>query len=100
MYVTQAMGEALMGAAATDRAGGTRGAREAIKFDEVRAPGNVVAIIPGVIKAQGQFVAIGAHNDHTGFTLTPVDHDSVRASTRSFDPREDDPSATRRPKNG
>jgi Peptidase family M28 len=48
---------------------------------QAQAPGrNVVAILPGsdpVLK--NQYVAIGAHNDHIGFTTNPVDHDSVRA---------------------
>ncbi len=48
---------------------------------EARAPGrNVVAILPGSDPAlKGQYVAIGAHNDHIGFNHAPVDHDSVRA---------------------
>ena len=48
---------------------------------QTQAPGrNVVAILPGsdpVLK--NEYVAIGAHNDHIGFTNTPVDHDSIRA---------------------
>lgn len=40
---------------------------------------NVVAIIPGSDPAlAGQYVAIGAHNDHVGFA-TPVDKDSIKA---------------------
>jgi hypothetical protein len=48
---------------------------------EEQAPGrNVVAILPGSDPAlKGQFVAIGAHNDHIGFNNRPVDHDSIRA---------------------
>ena len=48
---------------------------------EERAPGrNVVAILPGSDpELKGQYVAIGAHNDHIGFNHTPVDHDSVKA---------------------
>ena len=46
-----------------------------------QAPGrNVVAILPGsdpVLK--NEYIAIGAHNDHIGFTNNPVDHDSIRA---------------------
>jgi hypothetical protein len=39
---------------------------------------NVVAIIPGSDpELKGQFVAIGAHNDHIGMAR-PVDHDSIR----------------------
>lgn len=40
---------------------------------------NVVAIVPGSDRQlRGEYVAIGAHNDHIGFTRTPVDHDSIR----------------------
>ena len=40
---------------------------------------NVVAILPGSDpKVRGEFVAIGAHNDHIGFNHQPVDHDSLR----------------------
>ena len=48
---------------------------------ETQAPGrNVVALLPGSDpKLRGQYVAIGAHNDHVGYNHTPVDHDSLRA---------------------
>jgi hypothetical protein len=48
---------------------------------ETQAPGrNVVAILPGSDPAlKGEYVAIGAHNDHIGFNNRPVDHDSIRA---------------------
>ena len=40
---------------------------------------NVVAILPGSDpKLAGTYVAIGAHNDHVGFSNRPVDHDSLR----------------------
>ncbi|HEU4990260.1 MAG TPA: M28 family peptidase [Gemmatimonadaceae bacterium] len=40
---------------------------------------NVVGIIPGSDPAlKGEYVAVGAHNDHIGFNHTPVDHDSLR----------------------
>jgi hypothetical protein len=40
---------------------------------------NVVAIVPGSDpKLKGQYVAIGAHNDHIGVAARPVDHDSIR----------------------
>jgi len=39
---------------------------------------NVVAIVPGSDpKLKGEYVAIGAHNDHIGIAR-PVDHDSIR----------------------
>src|SRR5690606_29186630 len=41
---------------------------------------NVVAVIPGSDPAlAGEYVLIGAHNDHVGVNGTPVDHDSLRA---------------------
>jgi hypothetical protein len=48
---------------------------------EVQAPGrNVVALLPGSDPAlRGQYVAVGAHNDHGGYNNRPVDHDSLRA---------------------
>ncbi len=48
---------------------------------ESQAPGrNVVAILPGSDPAlRGEYVAIGAHNDHVGYNHHPVDHDSLRA---------------------
>jgi hypothetical protein len=48
---------------------------------EEQAPArNVVAILPGSDPAlRGEYVAIGAHNDHIGLTNRPVDHDSLRA---------------------
>jgi Peptidase family M28 len=52
-----------------------------VSLREERAPGrNVVAILPGSDPAlKGEYVAIGAHNDHIGFNHRPADHDSVRA---------------------
>ena len=41
---------------------------------------NVVGIIRGSDPAlASEYIAIGAHNDHVGFTASPVDHDSLRA---------------------
>ncbi|HET9983589.1 MAG TPA: M28 family peptidase [Longimicrobiales bacterium] len=50
-------------------------------YQEETAPArNVVAILPGGDPAlKGEYVAIGAHNDHVGLRATPVDHDSLRA---------------------
>ena len=55
-----------------------------LAFSETPAPAyNVVAMIPGSDPAlRGQFVAIGAHNDHVGFNGNPVDHDSLRTFNR------------------
>ncbi|MGI8548214.1 MAG: M28 family peptidase [Gemmatimonadaceae bacterium] len=40
---------------------------------------NVVGILPGSDpKLRGEYVAVGAHNDHIGMNNHPVDHDSLR----------------------
>jgi hypothetical protein len=62
---------------------GARGGTVQGSLDFVELPSdyarNVVAIIPGSDPAlAGQYVAIGAHNDHVGFN-TPVDKDSIKA---------------------
>jgi hypothetical protein len=53
-------------------------------FIETPAPypsRNVIGILPGTDPAlRGQYVAIGAHNDHIGLTRRPLDHDSVLAN--------------------
>ena len=63
---------------------GTTGGSVTASLDFIELPTefarNVVAIIPGsdpVLKHQ--YVAIGAHNDHVGFSNSPVDKDSVKA---------------------
>ncbi|HKE92225.1 MAG TPA: M28 family peptidase [Gemmatimonadales bacterium] len=40
---------------------------------------NVVGIVSGSdSKLKGEYVAIGAHNDHIGLAARPLDHDSIR----------------------
>jgi len=74
----------LFGVRAIDAlAPGTRGGTVQASLDFVELPSefarNVVAIIPGSDPTlAGQYVAIGAHNDHVGFN-TPVDKDSIKA---------------------
>jgi hypothetical protein len=42
---------------------------------------NVIGIVPGSDPAvRGEYVAVGAHNDHVGLTPRPLDHDSVLAN--------------------
>ena len=55
--------------------------RGSVSFSDTPAPArNVVAILPGSDPTlKGEYVAIGAHNDHVGFDGSPVDHDSIRA---------------------
>ncbi|MGH7593569.1 MAG: M28 family peptidase, partial [Gemmatimonadales bacterium] len=41
---------------------------------------NVIGVVRGSDpKLRGQYVAIGAHNDHNGFRFPAVDHDSLKA---------------------
>ncbi|MEP6990689.1 MAG: M28 family peptidase, partial [bacterium] len=41
---------------------------------------NVIAVLPGSDPARaGEYVLVGAHNDHNGVNPTAVDHDSLRA---------------------
>jgi hypothetical protein len=46
-------------------------------------PRNVVGLLPGSDPAlRGEYVAVGAHNDHIGLERQPLDHDSVDAFNR------------------
>jgi hypothetical protein len=53
--------------------------RGEIRFVDQPGPArNVVAILRGSDPAlRGQYVAIGAHNDHVGMSGPPIDHDSL-----------------------
>jgi len=84
LRVTKAAAAELFGGRGTDgMTAGTRGGTVSASLDFVELPTewarNVVAILPGsdpVLK--NQYVAIGAHNDHVGFTPVPVDKDSLK----------------------
>jgi hypothetical protein len=83
LTITRSAAEALLGssldAATAGQAGKSMTAN--VKFRDDPAPArNVVAIIRGSDpKLRGQFVALGAHNDHVGFGTQAVDHDSLHA---------------------
>ena len=83
LYVTNAMGEAMMGGSLATMAPGTPGRMigGAMGYDTTRVTArNVVGIIPGGDPSlRGQFVAIGAHNDHVGMTSATAEHDSLKA---------------------
>ena len=83
VYVTAAVAQRLLGAPLDGLKPGATGktVQGSLAFAEAPAPArNVVAILPGSDAAlRGEYVAIGAHNDHVGFDHTPVDHDSIRA---------------------
>lgn len=64
---------------------GDAGAPVTAQWDNSWRPGtsparNVIAILPGSDPARaGEYVLVGAHNDHNGVAATAVDHDSLRA---------------------
>jgi len=88
LVVTPTAARTLLGA---DPASATRGQSGQsvtlnLVFDEEWAPArNVVAIIPGSDpKLKGEYVALGAHNDHIGYSTTgPVDHDSLHVARQA-----------------
>jgi len=83
VYVNAAGARQLLGVALDSARAGAVGktVHGSVSFVETPAPArNVVAILPGSDpKLKGEYVAIGAHNDHIGFDQAPVDHDSLRA---------------------
>ena len=97
LYVTKAMGTTLVGGSLDSLTRGTAGRtiHGEILFDSTRAPArNVVAILKGSDpKLAGEYVAIGAHNDHVGFNHQPVDHDSLRAFDAVVRPQGEDDQA-------
>jgi Peptidase family M28 len=82
-YVSKAVAQAMLGRDAESAQPGAHGGtvHGQIRYSVKEAPArNVVAIIPGSDPAlRGEYVAIGAHNDHVGFDNQPADHDSVKA---------------------
>ncbi|HKP77274.1 MAG TPA: M28 family peptidase, partial [Longimicrobiaceae bacterium] len=85
LLISNATAQKLLGAPIAGMAAGTAGktvtASAAIRETPTEFPArNVVAILRGTDPAlRGQFVAIGAHNDHVGTAPAGLDHDSVRA---------------------
>jgi hypothetical protein len=90
LYATRALAESMLGAPLQSLKSGASGkaVSGAFAFAEAPSPGarNVIAILPGSDPAlRRQYVAIGAHSDHIGFSTPnsdinlPVDHDSLYA---------------------
>ena len=82
-YVNNGIAKAMLGVDADSAKTGQTGVpvQADLRVNEVTAPGrNVIAILRGSDpKLRGQYVAIGAHNDHIGFSNEPAEHDSVYA---------------------
>src|SRR4029079_8478501 len=90
--VTDRVAEALLGTSLEGAPKGLTGKKFTtnIRFvDESRPGRNVVGLLRGSDPAlSGQYVAIGAHNDHIGFRTTgPLDHDSIRAYNEVIRPQ-------------
>jgi hypothetical protein len=83
LYSTAAMTTALLGKPMASAAVGDRGstADVVVNFRSEPAAGrNVIAVLRGSDPAlRNEYVAIGSHHDHVGFSNQPVDHDSLRA---------------------
>ena len=86
VHVTTAAAEKMFGGSLAGRPIGATGGTVQGRFQLVSVPSarntarNVVAVLRGSDpRLRGQYVALGAHKDHVGYTNTPVDHDSLRA---------------------
>jgi len=83
--ITPAAAALLFGRPVEGLAPGTTGGTVTARLEYLERPvpefgRNVVGIIRGSDPAlASEYVAIGAHNDHVGFTAAAVDHDSLRA---------------------
>jgi hypothetical protein len=82
-YSTRAMAEAMLGGSLADARRGAAGrtVRGTLIWRDELAPGrNVIALVPGRDPGlRGQYVALGAHNDHVDFSPgVSYDHDSLR----------------------
>jgi hypothetical protein len=89
LLVTPSAAQRLLGIASFDGVlPGTTGRTVSGTLAQVESPApypsrNVIGILRGSDPAlRGQFVAVGAHNDHVGLTSRPLDHDSVEATNR------------------
>lgn len=93
LLLTPATATALLGAPGAGLPRGTAGpvlrGTVLVRQDPLAAPArNVVAVLRGSDpRLRGQYVALGAHNDHLGLLKPPLDHDSVRAFNRIVRPR-------------
>ncbi len=90
LYITKRAASALLGANVDSVKQGALGATITAtpRFREspIKYPAhNVVAMIPGSDpKLRNEFVAIGAHNDHIGWSTRPVAHDSMYVVNHLF----------------
>ena len=92
LYASSRLAEALLGAPLSTLKPGAEGktASGTVAFVDTPMPNparNVVAVLRGTDPAlRGEYVAIGAHNDHDGISPETLDHDSLRAFNRLMRP--------------
>ncbi|MDP9203407.1 MAG: M28 family peptidase [Gemmatimonadota bacterium] len=90
LYITKRAASALLGANVDSVKQGALGvtitATPRFRESPIKYPAhNVVAMIPGSDpKLRNEFVAIGAHNDHIGWSTRPVAHDSMYVVNHLF----------------
>jgi hypothetical protein len=90
LYVSKPVAEALLGASIDSVKTGAIGSAVASTPRFVESPTqyparNVVAMIRGSDpKLRDEYVAIGAHNDHIGWSTRPVAHDSIYVVNHLF----------------
>lgn len=85
LRVTRATATSMLGRALEGAMPGTLGGTVTASLDFTETPRpdwarNVAGIVRGSDpKLRGQYLIVSAHNDHVGYTATPVDHDSLFA---------------------
>jgi hypothetical protein len=90
LYINKRVASEILGTNVDNATKGALGATVAStpRFSEApaRYPArNVVAMIPGSDpKLRGEYVAVGAHNDHIGWSNAPVAHDSIYVVNHLF----------------
>lgn len=83
--ISRAVAEELFGTSISQLKVGTTGAPVTAQWNHrwrisPTPARNVIAVLPGSDPARaGEYVLVGAHNDHVGVNPVVVDHDSVRA---------------------
>ncbi len=91
LTVTAKVADAMLGTSLATAAPGAIGktvSTSATFIDTPRGGRNVIARLEGSDpKLRGEYVVIGAHNDHVGFNNRPADHDSLKLYNMAFRPQ-------------
>lgn len=91
LTVTAKVADAMLGAPFATAVPGATGKTVTMRatfVDSPRGGRNVIAKLEGSDpKLRGEYVVIGAHNDHIGFNNRPFDHDSLKLFNMAFRPQ-------------